>query len=102
MAIADIPRVITAAAPRTRAEAMPWLRFAIGGSIGVLTGLVFAYALPRGPITTSHVLITMIVCLGIGVLGGVVTRSRWSLLLVPVGFLAAFELGRPILPHFIG
>jgi proline iminopeptidase len=95
MAISDIPRVIAApAAPHAALERMPWLRFAIGGSIGVLAGLAFAYALPRGPITTLHVLITMIVSLGIGLLGGLVTRSRWSLLLVPVGFLMAFELGR--------
>jgi proline iminopeptidase len=61
-----------------------------GAAWGALSGLW----VPRGPLTTAEGLVTMLVSLGVGVAAGLVSRSRWAMLLAPVAFVAALELVR--------
>lgn len=68
--------------------------FAVGLGLAVLAGLLVAFTLPRGPVTTVQALALLPVCLVIGGLVGLVTRSRWAILLAPVAHAIAFEIGR--------
>lgn len=62
--------------------------------IAAAVGLALALAMPRGPDTSAQALGLLINGLAIGVVIGLVTRSRWAMLIAPVATLAAFELGR--------
>ncbi len=62
--------------------------------IAVAAGLISAGLTPRGPITTTEALITMGVAFGVGIVAGLIAAHRWSLLLLPVIFIAVFELVR--------
>ncbi len=70
------------------------LRLALAAGVTACAGLLSAWMTPRGPITTPHALISMAAALLVGLGGGLVTRSRWSILLVPAGYIAVFELAR--------
>jgi pimeloyl-ACP methyl ester carboxylesterase len=61
-----------------------------------LYGLFAGWWTPRGPITTSEALTTIVLSLLVGALAGLVSRSRWAMLLAPVMFVAMFELVRVI------
>lgn len=57
-------------------------------------GLLSAWLTPRGPATTAQALISMAAALVIGAAAGLVTGSRWSMLLAPAVFVIVFELAR--------
>ncbi|MCA0377607.1 MAG: alpha/beta hydrolase [Gemmatimonadetes bacterium] len=57
-----------------------------GALAGVLT--------PRTPQTTASALTSIIVSLAVGVAAGLLTRSRWAILVVPVVFAVSFEIAR--------
>ncbi|MGQ1838695.1 alpha/beta fold hydrolase [Kocuria turfanensis] len=57
---------------------------------GLITGLV----LPRGPVATAQSVTMLMICVLVGAATGVLTASRWSMLVAPLTFLAAFELAR--------
>jgi proline iminopeptidase len=79
-------RRILWADPRVR-----WLAaVAVPAAYGVLAGLWT----PRGPLTTVEALAAMALGLGTGLLVGLVTRSRWAMLLAPVVFVAVLEMMR--------
>jgi len=59
-----------------------------------LAGLLVATTMPRGPVTGAHALIVMGVGLVVGALAGLVFPSRWAMLLAPLAYGVAFELGR--------
>ena len=65
-----------------------------GAALGAMSGLGIAIAMPRGPVMSAQALSAMAVAVAAGLAGGVVMRSRWAMLLVPVAHVAAFELGR--------
>lgn len=67
---------------------------ATGIGLAVLSGLLVALAMPRGPVTTAQTLALLVIGLFTGVVVGLVLRSRWAILLAPVAHLVAFELGR--------
>ena len=75
-----------------------WTDWKIGFVLVILiaggAGLISAWLTPRGPITSSEALVSMIAALFIGVLAGFSMGNRWSLLIAPVVFFVAFELGR--------
>ncbi len=50
--------------------------------------------MPRGPITAGQALALLLASLAVGVVVGLLLRSRWAMLLAPVAHAAAFELGR--------
>jgi len=62
------------------------LAAAWGAAAGLLT--------PRSPQTTAAALTSIAVSLVVGVAAGVLTRSRWALLVAPVVFAVAFEIVR--------
>jgi proline iminopeptidase len=62
--------------------------------IAVAAGLISAGLTPRGPITTTEAVISMGVAFGVGVVAGLIVTNRWSLWLLPIVFVAVFELGR--------
>ncbi|WP_106320626.1 alpha/beta fold hydrolase [Actinoplanes italicus] len=49
---------------------------------------------PRGPLTTSEALASIVISAGVGVLAGRTARSRWAILTTPIGYALAFELTR--------
>ena len=67
---------------------------ALIAAAAVVVGLASAWATPRGPLTGVQVLVTTLVVFALGVGGGLVLGSRWSMALVPVAYLLAFEVGR--------
>lgn len=62
--------------------------------IAVAAGLGSAGLTPRGPITPTEALISMGIAFVVGVVAGLITTNRWSLLLLPIVFIAVFELAR--------
>lgn len=69
-------------------------RLAATTGAAVTTGLIAAVLMPRGPVTSSQALVLMALGLLTGIAAGFILRSRWAMLLAPVVFVAAFELGR--------
>ncbi len=57
-------------------------------------GLVAGWWIPRGPLTSTETLITMVGGLTVGLLGGWITRMRWAMLICPVAFVVVFEVVR--------
>ncbi len=57
-------------------------------------GGIAAWLTPRGPVTTPQALTSMAAALLVGMMAGLLTGSRWSLLITPMVFFAAFEFGR--------
>ncbi len=91
--------------PETRAAGRPsaivrsvWVdrRFGLVAAIGLalVWGLVAAWWMPRGPLTTGEALGSMVSSLAVGIAAGLLLRSRWAMLLTPIAFAVAFEVGR--------
>lgn len=68
--------------------------YALVVGLAVGFGLTSAWWTPRGPITSSEALTSMAAALIVGVVAGLVTGSRWSMLVAPVVFSVVFELAR--------
>ena len=66
----------------------------LGLATAVAAGALVGLVLPRGPITTNQAIGVMLVGLLTGAVAARVGRSRWTLLLAPIGFLMAWELTR--------
>jgi pimeloyl-ACP methyl ester carboxylesterase len=62
--------------------------------LAVLWGVLAGLLTPRSPQTTAAALTSIIVSLAVGVGAGLLTRSRWAALAVPVVFAVAFEIAR--------
>ncbi len=71
-----------------------WLSFALTAGVAALIGLIIALILPRGPTTTAQALIVLVTGLAVGVVAGLVMQSRWAMLIAPVAYIIALELGR--------
>ena len=50
--------------------------------------------MPRGPVTAGQGLIVIVTSLIVGLTAGAVTRTRWALALMPLAYVAAYELAR--------
>lgn len=61
---------------------------------GASCGLAAAWLTPRGPITTVAALATVAVAGGVGVALGSLVGTRWALVVAPVAFWVALEIGR--------
>jgi proline iminopeptidase len=57
-------------------------------------GLLAASWTPRGPLTTVEAFAAMALALVVGVVAGLVLRSRWAMLTAPAVFVLVFELLR--------
>jgi pimeloyl-ACP methyl ester carboxylesterase len=60
----------------------------------VIAGVVAAAVTPRGPDSQATALAWLVGTCLVGLVGGALTGSRWSLLLTPAVFAVAFELAR--------
>ncbi|MGM0385105.1 MAG: alpha/beta fold hydrolase [Actinomycetota bacterium] len=63
-------------------------------AVAAAWGLVAGWWTPRGPLTASTAIWSILISLIVGGAGGFVLGSRWAMLLAPVTFAAAFELAR--------
>ncbi len=66
----------------------------IAAGAAVAAGLLAGWLTPRGPLTVTAGLLTMVASLLLGLLAGLTMRSRWAMLLAPVIFVIVFELAR--------
>ena len=82
-------RRITAPAAASRL-----LGFGASALIALAAGLLTDTFAARGPVDTGDGLAVMALALGSGLLGGALTRSRWSILVVLLGYIVGVELGR--------
>lgn len=69
-------------------------RLAAATGAVVTTALIASVLMPRGPVTATQALVLMALGLLTGVAAGFILRSRWAMLVAPVVFVIAFELGR--------
>lgn len=68
--------------------------FAVATGVAVVSGLLVALAMPRGPVTGAQAVVLLVTGFAVGAVVGLVLRSRLALLLAPLAHGVAFELGR--------
>jgi len=66
----------------------------LGVATPVLAGLLSSLAMPHGPATAAQALAVMATSLAVGFVAGWGLRSRWAMLIGPVAYVVASELGR--------
>jgi proline iminopeptidase len=71
-----------------------WLRAAAAVSLGALTALGSSVPMPRGPVTGGQALVVIGASLLIGAAAGYLMRSRWAMVVAPLGYIVAYELAR--------
>jgi pimeloyl-ACP methyl ester carboxylesterase len=71
-----------------------WLGATVVTALAALTALVSSVPMPRGPVTGGQGLVVIGVSLLVGIAAGYLMRSRWALLLAPLGYAVAYELAR--------
>jgi proline iminopeptidase len=75
-----------------------WRDRRIGGAavtvLVLLHGLAIAQTMPRGPATAAQALIAMASSLIVGSVAGFILRSRWAMLITPLVYIIAVEVGR--------
>lgn len=74
--------------------ARPLTRLVAAIGAAATSGLLIAFLMPRGPVTSTQALILMGFGLLTGTAAGFVMRSRWAMLVAPIAHIAAFEFGR--------
>lgn len=84
---------------RVSAKLRPvWSDWRIGLAAAVAAaagwGVIAGVWTPRGPLTTSEAIWSIVVSLAVGGFSGFVLRSRWAIVAAPVAFVAVFELVR--------
>ena len=70
------------------------VRLGVAAGAPALAALGLGLAMPRGPVSAGDALMSMLVCLAVGLLSGFALRSRWALLVAPLVFSGVFELVR--------
>jgi len=71
-----------------------WIGMGIAVGVAGTFGVILGITMPRGPLTTPQALFALLGSLLVGGAAGVVSRSRWPMLLAPAIFIALFELVR--------
>ena len=56
--------------------------------LAALSAWLIALTMPRGPVTASQALTVMVSCLMVGLTAGAITRSRWTMVLLPIDHIA--------------
>lgn len=67
---------------------------AIATATAVLLGLSIAHTMPRGPTTASQASIVTIASFVVGYGAGWMMRSHWAMVLTPLAYMLAIEVGR--------
>ena len=63
-------------------------------AVPVAWGLVSAWVMPRGPVSTVESLVCLAAGVAIGLVCGRALRTRWAMLGAPLAFVVAYELAR--------
>ena len=71
-----------------------WLGALVAVGTVAVWAVVAGWWTPRSPLTTGQALWSIVVSFIVGLAAGLVTRSRWAILIAPVTFAAVFELTR--------
>ncbi len=71
-----------------------WLGAGAAVAIAAATALVSSVPMPRGPVTGAQGVIVILVSFAVGAVAGYLMRSRWAVLVAPLAYLVAYELGR--------
>lgn len=71
-----------------------WFSLVVTIGIAALLGVLISLTMPRGPATAVQALVVMGSSLAVGLLAGLLMRSRWTMLLAPIAYIAAIELVR--------
>lgn len=77
-----------------RLWASRWHGLGLGAATVVLWGVIAGWWMPRGPLTTAEALWSMVLSCVVGVLAGVLARSRWAMLGAPALFALVVEVTR--------
>jgi len=67
---------------------------AVAVAAGAAWGLVAGGWMPRSPLTTSQAVLSLLISVVVGGVAGLVAKSRWTIVIVPVMFALVFELSR--------
>jgi proline iminopeptidase len=81
-------------APARRWRPSPGLAATAALLLAAVWGLAAGWSTPRGPLTTSAAIWSILISLTVGGLAGFVMNSRWAMLLAPATFAAVFEVAR--------
>ena len=71
-----------------------WMRWVGAAGVVVGGGVISGFWTPRGPVTATESLVTMLLALASGVGAGWLLRSRWGVLALPILHVLAFEVTR--------
>jgi len=71
-----------------------WIGLGIAVAVAGILGVILGLTMPRGPLTTPQALTALLFSLLVGGAAGVMSRSRWAMLLAPAVFIMMFELVR--------
>jgi pimeloyl-ACP methyl ester carboxylesterase len=67
---------------------------AVALGMAVAAGLLTSFLAPRGPTTAANALFVMAIALVLGITGGALVRSRWSVVVLFVVYFLGIEAGR--------
>lgn len=70
------------------------LEIGVAAGSTALAGILTALTMPHGPATSAQVWIVMVTSLAAGLIGGLLLRTRWAMLLLLVIYIVAVELAR--------
>ncbi len=90
----NVPAAAAAQKPLALLWQKRWIGLAVTAGVAALVGLITGWTMPRGPATAGQALVVMFVGLIVGLLAGVLTRSRWSVVLAALAYIAAVEIAR--------
>jgi proline iminopeptidase len=66
-------------------------------AIGAALAIVSSVPLPRGPVTAGQAILCIGASLLAGLIAGRLSRSSWSILLAPLGYVVAYEVARSVM-----
>lgn len=73
------------ARPLTQLRQHRWHRLGLAAAVTALVAVFVGVTMPRGPATANEALVVMGSSLAVGLLVGLLTGSRWGMLLAPTG-----------------
>ncbi len=69
-------------------------RVAAAVGLVALAAALAGWLMPRGPVTTTQAVLSLIIAVAVGFGAGWLMRTRWAVLISPVTFMAVFEVAR--------
>ena len=70
------------------------LAMAVALGMAVAAGLTTSFLAPRGPTTAANALLVMAIALVLGITGGALVRSRWTVVVLFLAYFLGIEAGR--------